>query len=63
MGDNCNVKFDGGDPAGGLFATFIEGAGEIVQMLAYFEAYTYLEPDLRSGFSLQGKWQVAISSP
>jgi len=28
-----------------VFSTFFEGAGEIAQMLAYFEAYTYMGPN------------------
>jgi len=28
-----------------VFSNFFEGAGEIAQMLAYFEAYTYMGPD------------------
>lgn len=28
-----------------VFSTFFEGAAEIAQMLAYFEAYTYMGPD------------------
>ena len=30
---------------GEVFSGFFEGAGEIAQMLAYFEAYTYMGPD------------------
>ncbi|THH35469.1 NmrA/HSCARG family protein [Neolewinella litorea] len=42
---------------GEQFPTFFEGAGEIAQMLAYFEAYTYLGPD--SEHSLQSAREVA----
>jgi hypothetical protein len=28
-----------------VFSTFFEGAGEIAQMLAYFEAHTYMGPN------------------
>jgi hypothetical protein len=28
-----------------VFSTFFEGAGEIAQMLAYFEKHTYMGPD------------------
>ena len=30
---------------GEMFSGFFEGAGEIAQMLAYFESYTYMGPD------------------
>ena len=30
---------------GELFSSFFPGAGEIAQMLAYFEAHTYMGPD------------------
>ncbi|MBL7775988.1 MAG: hypothetical protein JNK89_08300, partial [Saprospiraceae bacterium] len=30
---------------GEVFSSFFPGAGEITQMLAYFEAYTYMGPD------------------
>ncbi|NJB87742.1 uncharacterized protein YbjT (DUF2867 family) [Lewinella marina] len=42
---------------GEQFSTFFEGAGEIEQMLAYFEAYTYLGPDSEN--SLQSAREVA----
>jgi len=33
---------------GEVFSTFFEGAGEIAQMLAYFEAHTYMGPNAES---------------
>lgn len=33
---------------GDVFSSFFEGAGEITQMLAYFEAHTYMGPDSES---------------
>ena len=38
-----------------VFAGFFPGAKEIAQMLAYFEAHTYLGADLRDGIALANK--------
>lgn len=35
-----------------VFSTFFEGAGEIAQMLAYFEAYTYMGPNSEAQIQL-----------
>ncbi|MBL7765520.1 MAG: NmrA/HSCARG family protein [Chitinophagaceae bacterium] len=35
-----------------VFSSFFEGAGEIAQMLAYFEAHTYMGPDSDSSIKL-----------
>lgn len=37
---------------GELFSTFFEGAGEIAQMLAYFEKYTYMGPNSEAQIQL-----------
>lgn len=37
---------------GELFSTFFEGAGEIAQMLAYFEAHTYMGPNSEAQIQL-----------
>ncbi len=38
--------------AGDVFSSFFEGAGEIAQMLAYFEAHTYMGPNSDSRIQL-----------
>jgi hypothetical protein len=35
-----------------VFSTFFEGAGEIAQMLAYFEAHTYMGPNSETQIQL-----------
>lgn len=35
-----------------VFSTFFEGAGEIAQMMAYFEAYTYMGPNSEAQIQL-----------
>jgi hypothetical protein len=37
---------------GEVFANFFEGAGEIAQMLAYFEAHTYMGPESEARIQL-----------
>jgi uncharacterized protein YbjT (DUF2867 family) len=37
---------------GEVFSTFFEGAGEIAQMLAYFESHTYMGPDSKNTIQL-----------
>jgi len=37
---------------GEVFSTFFQGAGEIAQMLAYFEAFTYMGPNSESQIQL-----------
>ena len=37
---------------GEVFSTFFEGAGEIAQMLAYFEAHTYMGPNSEDSIEL-----------
>lgn len=40
---------------GEVFSTFFEGAGEIAQMMAYFEQYTYMGPDAADRIKLANK--------
>ncbi len=40
---------------GEVFSTFFEGAGEIAQMMAYFEQYTYMGPDAAERIKLANK--------
>lgn len=40
---------------GEVFSTFFEGAGEIAQMMAYFEQYTYMGPDAADRIILANK--------
>jgi len=35
-----------------VFSTFFEGAGEIAQMLAYFEEHTYMGPNSEAQIQL-----------
>ena len=37
---------------GEVFSTFFEGAGEIAQMLAYFESHTYMGPNSEGSIQL-----------
>ena len=40
---------------GEVFSTFFEGAGEIAQMMAYFEQYTYMGPDAADRIMMANK--------
>ena len=46
-----------------VFSTFFEGAGEIAQMLAYFEAYTYMGPGAEGRIQLAKEIAIGGFTP
>ncbi|MBK8705231.1 MAG: hypothetical protein IPN33_17785 [Saprospiraceae bacterium] len=46
-----------------VFSSFFEGAGEIAQMLAYFESYTYMGPNADSRIQLAKEVSTAQFTP
>jgi hypothetical protein len=48
---------------GDVFSSFFEGAGEIAQMLAYFESHTYMGPNSDSQIQLAKEVSTAQFTP